>query len=133
MHSAHGYSNWLQKWQVHLAVIVCVLITYQLCFFSECVIKSGCICKCEPRAVWSEYLPKPLCLRDGVFTEQVKSSNRCDAGLNRWCKNAKRSGGLVPVLLLQYIDWPVFQKEGRIPDNNPPARKLDQELKGSNY
>lgn len=40
--------------------------------------------------------------------EQVKLGNRCDAGLNRWYKNAKRSGGLVPVLLLQHIDWAFF-------------------------
>lgn len=54
--------------------------------------------------------------------EQVKLGNRCDAGLNRWYKNAKRSGGLVPVLLLQHIDWAFFFKtEDRIPDNNPPA------------
>lgn len=54
--------------------------------------------------------------------EQVKLGNRCDAGLNRWCKNAKRSGGLVPVLLLQHIDWAFFfETEDRIPDNNPPA------------
>lgn len=44
----------------------------------ECVIKSACVQKSETRAVFEW---------DKVFMEQVNPSDRCDAGLNRWCKN----------------------------------------------
>lgn len=106
MNGQNGSTN--GRW-TRSALVVGALITPLVPLFANVWLNQLAHRNPEPRTVLSEYLYRnPLCLRDGVFTEQVKPSNRCDAGLNRWCENAKRSGGLVPVLLLQHIDWGFF-------------------------
>lgn len=83
---------------------------------------------------WVNIYQNPLCLRN---EDSWSRWNQATDVMLVWTDGAKMQKGQVVWCLCCYCSTLIglffFKTEDRIPDNNPPAWKWDQELRGPNY